>query len=293
MSWWLALALQATPTAPPPLPPPLFPAVTKAKAGTNLAAYLSEDDYPVDAIRNGEEGTVAFTLEVTPQGRVGGCTIVASSGSATLDEATCRLMTTRPRFAPALDQFGNPTRDSFFGRIRWVLPVVRIARFSTLEVTLAGPNARFARASDCHTIEEVAGERSDTTDEECRDFDGNPLQSALREAARKAGRTPVRVRLTMESLLDGEPERPFPSDGRLVGSIVHRIELAASGKITTCAKASGDWPSMPDVTCEIADWFDPARLSGAATRARIVQRLFVVGENKAATRPSAPPPPKT
>jgi protein TonB len=53
---------------------------------------------------------------------VTGCTVTSSSGSATLDAATCNILRRRARFTPATDSSGNPTTDTASTRIRWVLP---------------------------------------------------------------------------------------------------------------------------------------------------------------------------
>jgi periplasmic protein TonB len=111
-------------TRPPPPPPPPPPprTVKPAAARANLASYVSTDDYPQDALRNGESGSTGFRLEVGPNGRVTGCTVTSSSGSRSLDNATCRIMQSRARFTPATDSNGRPTSDSVSARIRWVLP---------------------------------------------------------------------------------------------------------------------------------------------------------------------------
>jgi TonB family protein len=92
------------------------------RARANLASYVSDADYPVAAIRAGEEGTVGFVLDISPEGSVSDCRVASSSGSASLDEATCRIMRGRPRFAPARDSAGHPAADQLTARIRWVLP---------------------------------------------------------------------------------------------------------------------------------------------------------------------------
>lgn len=108
---------------PPPPPPPAPPRVSQAaKARTNLASYIQDSDYPDAAIRNEEQGTTGFSLQVGPDGRVTNCTVTSSSGSSSLDSTTCRVMRARARFTPAKDQNGNPISDSTSGRIRWVLP---------------------------------------------------------------------------------------------------------------------------------------------------------------------------
>ena len=88
----------------------------------NLATSLSDADYPAEAIRRGEDGTVGFSLDVGPDGRVTGCEVTSSSGSKILDTTTCTLMRARARFRPALDRNGNPTADRISARVRWVLP---------------------------------------------------------------------------------------------------------------------------------------------------------------------------
>ena len=110
-------------TAPPPPPaPPPVRRIEPARAKANLASYVSNDDYPDSAIRNEEQGTTGFRLDVGPDGRVSGCSITSSSGSTALDNAVCRLMRSRARFTPATDSTGARTSDSVSGRIRWVLP---------------------------------------------------------------------------------------------------------------------------------------------------------------------------
>jgi TonB family protein len=104
----------APPVAEPPDGPP--------RAGANLASYVSNDDYPAEAIRNGEQGTVRFRLTVGIDGRVSSCAIVESSGSASLDSTTCRILTERARFTPATDAEGRPVPDTVTNAIRWVIP---------------------------------------------------------------------------------------------------------------------------------------------------------------------------
>lgn len=69
-----------------------------------------------------QQGTVAYRATVSTDGRVARCEVVTSSGSASLDTATCSIIQRRARFRPALDRHGRPIEDKFSGRIRWVLP---------------------------------------------------------------------------------------------------------------------------------------------------------------------------
>lgn len=93
-----------------------------SRARSNLPALFSSDDYPVAALREEQQGMVAFTLSIDPRGLVSNCVIARSSGSASLDDATCRVLQRRARFDPARDIDGKPVADLYSGRIKWVLP---------------------------------------------------------------------------------------------------------------------------------------------------------------------------
>lgn len=105
----------------PPAPPRGASVAIRARA--DLASYVSDADYPPAAIRAHEEGRTAFRLAVGPDGRVSACTITESSGSAALDETTCRILRLRARFTPARDARGNPVGDNVSGALNWSLPV--------------------------------------------------------------------------------------------------------------------------------------------------------------------------
>ena len=112
-----------TPRAPPAPPPPPPPAiVTKAQSARgNLQGLFSADDYPQDALRNEETGTTTVRLNIGTDGRVSGCTVTGSSGSRSLDNATCRILRSRARFTPAKLSNGQPTTDTYVQRITWRL----------------------------------------------------------------------------------------------------------------------------------------------------------------------------
>lgn len=83
---------------------------------------VSVTDYPLEALRNGEQGQVGFELDVAPHGAVTTCRVIRSSGSTSLDGATCRIMTERARFRPARDAAGNGVADRFRSRVTWEMP---------------------------------------------------------------------------------------------------------------------------------------------------------------------------
>jgi protein TonB len=113
----------AAPPAPtPPAPPPPPRVVPPQRARANLNSYFSADDYPAAALRGNDQGTTGFSLTIGPSGRVEACSVTSSSGSAALDQATCRILRSRARYTPARDQNGNPTSGRDSGRVTWRLP---------------------------------------------------------------------------------------------------------------------------------------------------------------------------
>ena len=91
------------------------------RPGGSLASYFTVGDYPAEARRKREQGTVGFRIAIGPDGRVAACDVTASSGSASLDETTCRLVRQRVRFTPARDAQGRPTGDSKDLEVVWRL----------------------------------------------------------------------------------------------------------------------------------------------------------------------------
>ena len=94
-----------------------------APPGPRARPLFSADDYPPAALRNEEAGTVRFRVAIGPNGRVGECTITGSSGSAALDGATCRILRSRLRYAPARP--GAPVAGADLGWVSYRLPADR------------------------------------------------------------------------------------------------------------------------------------------------------------------------
>jgi TonB family protein len=92
---------------------------TRALMPEGLHSVITDADYPADAIQKGEKGAVQFRLDVGVDGRPTDCAILRSSGSATLDATTCRIMLQRPRFQPARDAQGRPVPDQIVSTLRW------------------------------------------------------------------------------------------------------------------------------------------------------------------------------
>lgn len=75
-------------------------------------------DYPPNALRERREGTAYFRITIGTDGRTKDC----SSGSADLDDETCKLLLTRARWTPAKNEAGEPVEGVFSSKIEWKLP---------------------------------------------------------------------------------------------------------------------------------------------------------------------------
>ena len=92
-----------------------------APQSAQLRGLVSPGDYPADALRNGEQGTVIFALKIGIDGLPKQCLIVQSSKSESLDRATCAVMMKRARFKPARDSHGVAVEDVYQGQLNWRL----------------------------------------------------------------------------------------------------------------------------------------------------------------------------
>ena len=109
------------PPPPPPAPRPLRGPDSPPRPRLSPNAWVTPEDYPLDAMLMEERGRSLFAVQVNPDGRVANCTIVESSGFARLDDLTCRLVTRRARFSPAMTADGAPTVGFYSQAVRWEL----------------------------------------------------------------------------------------------------------------------------------------------------------------------------
>jgi protein TonB len=125
--------IQTVSTPPPPAPPIVLPPPPSAPPPPRFTAtgavprgqpssWVTTDDYPSRALREGATGTTGFHLTVGPDGRASSCEVTSSSGNAELDAATCKYAQSRARFTPAKNGDGQPTTGTYSSRVRWVIP---------------------------------------------------------------------------------------------------------------------------------------------------------------------------
>lgn len=114
-----ALALAAT--APAPAPP-------VAPGPIGQATMITADDYPVEALRQHQQGVVGFALDVDALGNVTDCRVTRSSGYDSLDRGTCRLLMARARYAPRPDEHNLARPFTVTSAMTWRLPGVNEGR---------------------------------------------------------------------------------------------------------------------------------------------------------------------
>ena len=93
---------------------------TPARAHGQVAPR--EADYPSIALREAQQGTATAIWEIAEDGCVEACRIDKPSGAPALDAATCRIITLRGRYDPALDARGKPIRSIDSATFTWRLP---------------------------------------------------------------------------------------------------------------------------------------------------------------------------
>lgn len=93
--------------------------------GTSKAVWISgairNRDYPKEASRARIGGEVEVRFTIQPSGRVSGCRVTRSSGDASLDATTCRLIEERFRFRPATNAAGENVASQYGWRQSWWL----------------------------------------------------------------------------------------------------------------------------------------------------------------------------
>jgi hypothetical protein len=96
--------------------------VTAAKAKKDWASYVSSQDYPILAIHARAGGETHALIDVGADGIGSNCRIIQSSGSNELDKMSCKIVTERASYDPALNSKGEPVRSPNYLVFRWEIP---------------------------------------------------------------------------------------------------------------------------------------------------------------------------
>lgn len=87
----------------------------------SLQGLFRVDDYPMDLVAMGIQGSVGLRLRIEPDGKISECSIMESSGNANLDSHTCALAKRRARYTPAMGYDRNPVWSFTFANVTWML----------------------------------------------------------------------------------------------------------------------------------------------------------------------------
>jgi hypothetical protein len=88
-------------------------------ASGSIDSLLQQVDYP--ALDKPESGAATFVLLIDETGRVADCTVVETSGIASLDAQTCGAVMSQAKFSPAIGADGRPAKDGLVQRVEWIM----------------------------------------------------------------------------------------------------------------------------------------------------------------------------
>ena len=204
------------------------PVEQSSPVGGSLTGIFKVDDYPADALDLNQQGSVGVLVRVDPKGAVSDCIVTSSSGSPALDAQTCRVVWLRAKFTPARDTAGRPIASTYQQRIHW------------------GIGDDEGQTSDPYTVRWIVSEWQNGFPS-CRDELGDA--AATGEAG--SSQCPAYIAGVPASLPDstkpypqiiveqrfsvGEaPKVTFAPTDRFVGRELARLDIDASGKLTSC-----------------------------------------------------------
>ena len=87
----------------------------------DLQRLFGPSDYPPAAQRNDISGTTTMIMLIDELGKVGDCTVVRTSGAASIDAQSCAVVRERGKFRPAIGLDGKPAKSAVSRSITWRL----------------------------------------------------------------------------------------------------------------------------------------------------------------------------
>jgi TonB family protein len=230
----LILLLASTPGASlqPGAPPPPSSGPARWPEAINRESWVTSDDYPASAILQGAEGRTTVRLLVGADGRIVECSVVASSGHAALDEATCALLTARARFRPAQDWSGRPMPAPLVQSVDWRLPEPVPIPLLAGQVSVTAPVPRdggpgCAKQASLPELMAVAEDLCMEVLAEAEAF-GPEAPTVRLIAALASGDGPLRL-----------PPRPT---GYLLAAQEAHFDVAPDGAVRNCTETLGPLP---------------------------------------------------
>ena len=87
----------------------------------STGAWLRSSDYPSGMLMTGQSATIHYRLDLDETGKVIGCHVAEITKAEGFVAITCRALSSRARFLPALDAKGAPVKSFFAGLVRWIM----------------------------------------------------------------------------------------------------------------------------------------------------------------------------
>ncbi len=257
-----------------------------------IAGHISAEDYPAEARSAREEGVVRIRFEVNEDGAVTDCTVVGSSGSESLDSASCALVSQRFRFAPAKDAEGRAIAETRTQSIRWALPIQTTSDGGPLlrvvvDREILPPTCRVTSGGElimlsAELCERLAdGQPSSGGDTpisiKATDLPGL-LSRGFATVVPSGNHPPVRAELT-DGYISVEDYPAAALRQRQEGAAVIRFRIDTEGRVRDCTVAiSSGFPLLDRASCRLTEQrfrFRPAQdADGSPTED---ERLQTVG----------------
>lgn len=229
-----------------PAPPP---ADRPPQLRIGLNTLFGTDNYPPDAMRAREEGSVSAKLRVDARGHVTDCAILQSSGSRSLDHATCVTIQRKDApFEPARDENGKPVASDFVFNVRWQLPdTPQQSDPSSMPVAMRIEVARDGRITACEGGMPMRVNRLPRDTKVCVDF----AQQVAQAIARQTGKPPEQLyegRFLMDFALSEKSHEapPWPQDMVLLNDMSVNYAIMPDHRKVDCKRDVRVWVSgMP------------------------------------------------
>jgi protein TonB len=93
----------------------------RGKGPKRIHGRITNGDYPPAAAAAGAQGGLWVRYTVLTSGRATNCRVLRSTGNASLDQTTCRLIVERFVFRPAKDERGRPVEADLVEEHAWIL----------------------------------------------------------------------------------------------------------------------------------------------------------------------------
>jgi TonB family protein len=177
----------------------------------NQEQWVLNTDYPAEAIKGREEGTVSVRLGVDAVGRVSSCTVTQSAKSAALDAASCKLLVERARFSPARGNAGKAVASTFEARFQWEIPKDIDKLGEVLWTVDLDPDGRVAKCAM-----ETSGQLPDMAEADLCSTFGDDRESEYMTAHGAAYRT---IRIVVGLSMN---DAGYPIDGSQWGTLLTR-----------------------------------------------------------------------